>query len=194
MLSDRGIRDYVSRGLLSVDPLGNIGPCSIDLHIGDRLYRSNPQAWIAHQRDVQKLAEKGDACGMEKKLEEPMQMQFDEFVSRFATVVSKTNGYWVIEPSARYYAQTAETVTTKRGVHVLAAARSSAARNGLRTEDNDQKISRGDAFDGKVFLTLRTYGTHVELPENHSILQMVVEPYHHRLTGDEIKEAIGKGN
>lgn len=193
MLSDKGIRDYLSKGLLSVEPLGNIGPCSIDLHIGSRLYRSSPQAWMAHDRDVQKLAEKGDIWGMNKKHEEPVYLPFDEFVSRFATPVSKTNGYWVLEPGAMYYTQTAETVTTKGGVHVLAAARSSAARNGIRIEDNDQKISRRDAFNGKIFLTLRTYGTCVELPENHSILQMVVESSHDYLTGDEIREVIRKG-
>ncbi len=67
MLSDKGIRDYLQKGLLDVEPLGNIGPASIDLHIGNRLYRYDPQAWLAHQQEVDKLAHRETFRKMQKK-------------------------------------------------------------------------------------------------------------------------------
>ncbi len=192
MLSDNGIRDYLQKGLLGVEPLGNMGPASIDLHIGDRLYRSDPQAWLSHQKEVDKLANRETLWEMQEKLEEPGRLPFDGFVCKFGTPVAKSNGLWVLEPDKIYYAQTAETVKTKRGVRVGIYTRSSAARNGLHVQFSDEKLDKSDGFSGKVFLVLQTHGTHVELPENRSILQLIVEPFR-CLTSHEIKEAMRKG-
>ncbi|MBI4177753.1 MAG: hypothetical protein HY516_05340 [Candidatus Aenigmarchaeota archaeon] len=192
MLSDKGIRDYLQKGLLSVEPLGNIGPASIDLHIGDTLHRSDPQAWLLHQQEVDKLAGRGTFWEMQRMLEEPGCLPFDEFVSKFAIPVTKTNGCWVLEPSQIYYTQTAETVKTQKGVRIGVATRSSAARNGLHVQSSDDDLDRADEFSGKMPLVLRTYGTRVELPPNRSILQLVAEPSRY-LTSHEIGKAVTKG-
>ncbi len=192
MLSDNGIKDYLQKGLLGVEPLGNIGPASIDLHMGDRLYRSDPQAWLSHQEEVGRLATRKTFLMMLEKLEEPGRLPFDAFVSRFGIPVAKTNGYWVLEPDKIYYSQTAETVRTKKGVRIGVATRSSAARNGLGVQFSDDNLDHADEFSGKVPLVLRTCGTTVELPENHSILQLVVEPSRY-LANEEIEDAVRKG-
>ncbi|MBI1972085.1 MAG: hypothetical protein HYS53_02180 [Candidatus Aenigmarchaeota archaeon] len=192
MLSDMGIRDYLQRGLLGVEPLGKIGPASIDLRIGDRLYRSDSQAWLSHQQEVDKLAHRGTARKMIEKLEEPGRLPFDKFVSRFAVPAAESSGLWILEPNEIYYAQTAETVKTKRGVRIGITTRSSAARNGLGVQFSDDRLDRAGEFAGKVPLVLQTYGTCVELPKKHSMLQLVVEPSR-RLTNNEIRESVRKG-
>ncbi len=192
MLSDMGIRDYLQRGLLGVEPLGNMGPASVDLHIGDRLYRSDPQAWLSHQEEVGRLATRKTFRTMLEKLEEPNQLPFDEFVSKFAAPVTDLDGCWILEPDKIYYAQTAETLVTKKYVRVNIASRSSAARNGIRIQFSDDKLDKADGFSGKVPLVLRTYGTRTELPKNHSVLQLVVEPSRY-LASEEIGDAVRKG-
>lgn len=192
MLSDRGIMDYISRGLLGVEPVGKIGPASMDLCIGDNLYRSEPLAWLSYEKEIEKLAKKGDVWGMERAHEAVGTMGFDEFIYKFAEPVQKHNGCWILEPNSHYYAQTAETVTKEKYVPIRIAARSSVARTGLMVESGSNEVMLGEQFSGKLFLLLKTYGTTVELPENYSILQIAVDDHVH-LTTQEIKKAIKKG-
>lgn len=59
MLSDMGIKEYIQKGLLRIDPMNQIGPASVDLHIGDRLYRSDSQAHYLYDREAAKAAKAG---------------------------------------------------------------------------------------------------------------------------------------
>lgn len=82
MLSDRGINEYMEKGLLRVSPMSQIGPASIDLHIGDQLYRSDEQARIKHAQEVDALARQGNGHAMMEKIEEPLVLPFDQYVQR----------------------------------------------------------------------------------------------------------------
>jgi len=192
MLSDKGIRCYLDEGLLKVNPECHIGPASIDLHIGSRLYRSNPQAHRLYQEKFDKLA-KENFLDFMKKLEEPSQ-SFNQYVSQFGIPVSDSDGCWILEPNRLYYTQTDETITTKKSVYVRIATRSSSARIGLRVQYSEDGLDHCEAFKGKPFLVLQTYGTHVELPKKYSICQMVVQPLMGYLSEKGIKEAIKNGD
>jgi deoxycytidine triphosphate deaminase len=196
MLSDRGIRHYLDKGLLKVDPEYHIGPASIDLHIGSRLYRSNPQAHLRYQKKFDKLAKKlakENFLDFIKKLEEPSQ-SFNQYVSQFGIPVSDSDGYWILEPDRIYYAQTKETITTQKYVGLKIATRSSSARIGLNVQDSEEELDKHDEFKGNPFLVIRTCGTTVELPRNYSICQMVVEPLMGYLFKKGIEEAIKNGD
>ncbi len=130
---------------------------------------------------------------MVQRLEEPdLLLPFDEYVQRFGKRVYDEGGNWFLESNALYYAQTAETISTRKGVRIWIATRSSSARNGLRVQFSDDKLDRGEEFEGKPFLVLHTYGTHIELPRNYRLCQMIVQPSRH-LLAEEIKEAIHSG-
>ncbi|MBI2547251.1 MAG: hypothetical protein HYW23_02285 [Candidatus Aenigmarchaeota archaeon] len=193
MLSDSSIKDYIGRGLLKVGPSPQIGPASIDLHIGNQLFRSNAQAHFLHNQEVDKLNRCETFLEMLEKMEEPGALPFDQYVARFGDKVPETDGRWVLEPNKQYYAQTAENITIQRGVHTQIATRSSSARNGLRVQYSEEKLDKADAFEGKPFLVINTYGTHIELPKNYPMCQMVVEPSR-KLFTEEIKEGIRNGD
>lgn len=50
-------------------------------------------------------------------------------------------------------------------------------------------MDKADAFEGKPALFIETYGTHVELPKNYRLCQMVVEPSRY-LLAEEIEKAM----
>jgi len=193
MLSDKGIKDYISRGMLKVDPLGQIGPASIDLHIGDCLYRSDAEAHRLYQEEIDRLAKRETFAKFLKKREELGTMSFDQYVSRFGKKVAEVDDCWILEPNKLHYAQTAETITTKEGVHVRIATRSSLARIGLRIQYSEDKLDESRVFKGKPFLVLQSYDTCVELPKNYPACQMVIETFRY-IFHEEIKEAIKRGD
>lgn len=192
MLSDRSIKDYISRGLLKVTPTPKIGPASIDLHIGNQLYRSNPQAHLSYQEEVEKLDKQGKFLEFLEKQEEP-DLPFDRYVSRFGIPVADIDSNWILEPNHIYYAQTAETITAQKDVYIWIATRSSCARNGLRIQYSEEKLDKNERFKGKPFLVLQTYGTRVELPKKYPVCQMIVGRSRN-LMNKEIEEVMKKGD
>lgn len=190
MLSDAGIKDYICKGLLKVEPQGKIGPASIDLHIGGELYRSNTEAHYTFERDINFLHLLGLHREAFQRQEDVSRLPFDAYVSRFGIKVPPNNDFWTLEPGV-YYTRTAESITTASGVGFKIASRSSTARNGIRIQHSDDGIDKGRSFSGRPFLVLEAYAP-VEVPQNYPLCQMVVQPSV-PLAEREIIEALQNG-
>ncbi|MBI4170209.1 MAG: hypothetical protein HY514_00805 [Candidatus Aenigmarchaeota archaeon] len=178
MLSDRGIRQAIKEGTLSIEPFNpyprdqktpNLGTCSYNLH-NQAFFRVKRRDKTWH-----------DSITIAEVHREITETGIDKFISKKC---AKYDGAFV--PEQVYVSVSEERVRSELQIEVT--TRSSAARKGI--EVMPINLRRCEGAGDLVYSLIRTFHTTCETPESRSLCQLLINSEGEVLKFEEIENLL----